>query len=216
MRQTSAKKQLLSRQRNIADALHAHNQAYFNSGLYMTSEKSESVQMVTVTEGEDGQRIDNYLTARLKGVPKSHIYKILRSGEVRVNKGRVKAATRINEGDTVRIPPVRHRDPGEQTSAPDRALNEIRKAVLFEDDAIIVLNKPSGLAVHGGSGVSLGIIEIARQIWPKESKLELVHRLDRETSGCLVLARTRSALLDMQKQLREHRITKRVYGACCG
>lgn len=168
----------------------------------------ESVQFVTVTDAESGQRIDNFLCGRLKGVPKSHVYKIIRSGEVRINKGRAKASTRINEDDIVRIPPVRQKSASETAVIPDNALDRLRKSVLFEDEAIIVINKASGLAVHGGSGISLGLIEVARQVWPKESKLELVHRLDRETSGCLILARNRKALLSMQKQLQNHQITK--------
>jgi 23S rRNA pseudouridine955/2504/2580 synthase len=172
--------------------------------------------MITITEAEDGQRVDNFLCGRLKGVPKSHVYKIIRSGEVRVNKGRVKASTRVEEGDIVRIPPVRKKEERAEGQAPDRVLDQLRKAVLFEDNALIVLNKPSGLAVHGGSGVSLGLIEVARQVWPKESKLELVHRLDRETSGCLVLARTRAALLDMQQQLQRYKVTKEYTALCVG
>lgn len=167
----------------------------------------ESVQYLTVTEAESGQRIDNFLSSKLKGVPKSHLYKIVRSGEVRLNKGRVKASSRISEGDVIRIPPIRRRAESE-TNVPAGALKDLRKSVLFEDDALIIINKASGLAVHGGSGVSLGLIEIARQVWPKESKLELIHRLDRETSGCLMLARNRAALLNMQKQLQKHQITK--------
>jgi|TARA_B110000483_G_scaffold216665_1_gene268380 23S rRNA pseudouridine955/2504/2580 synthase len=172
--------------------------------------------MITITEAEDGQRVDNFLCGRLKGVPKSHVYKIIRSGEVRVNKCRVKASTRVEEGDIVRIPPIRKKEERAEGQAPDRVLDQLRKAVLFEDNALIVLNKPSGLAVHGGSGLSLGLIEVARQVWPKESKLELVHRLDRETSGCLVLARTRAALLDMQQQLQRHKVTKEYTALCVG
>ncbi len=182
----------------------------------MTSQIAESVQMITLTEAEDGQRVDNFLCSRLKGVPKSHVYKIIRSGEVRVNKGRVKASTRVEEGDVIRIPPIRKNEERAEGQVPDRVLNDLRKAVLFEDKALIVLNKPSGLAVHGGSGISLGLIEVARQVWPRESKLELVHRLDRETSGCLVLARTRAALLNMQQQLQRHKITKEYTALCIG
>ncbi len=173
--------------------------------------------MVTVTEAEAGQRLDNFLCTRLKGVPKSHIYKIVRSGEVRINKGRAKASSRIEEGDLVRIPPVRQREKSESdNNVPDRVLQELRRSVIFEDDALIIINKPSGMAVHGGSGVSLGLIEVARKVWPKESKLELVHRLDRETSGCLILARSRTALLAMQKQLQDHHMTKEYTAFCTG
>ena len=182
----------------------------------MASMEFESVQMISISDAQDGQRVDNFLCSIIKGVPKSHIYKIVRSGEVRVNKGRVKASTRIKTGDIVRIPPLHKKNNDSDRQVPDQAKDRLRKSVLFEDDALIVVNKASGMAVHGGSGISLGLIEVARQIWPKESKLELVHRLDRETSGCLILARTRSALLNMQKQLQGHQITKEYTALCIG
>lgn len=169
---------------------------------------SASVQRVEVAEAEDNQRVDNFLTSRLKGLPRSRLYKLLRSGQVRVNGGRVKPSSRLHTGDEVRIPPVRLPTPGEIQPASSGQLQRLRNAVLFEDEALILLNKPAGMAVHGGSGISLGLIELARQVWPKDSKLELVHRLDRDTSGVLMLARTRQALLAMQEQLREHRMEK--------
>lgn len=182
--------------------------AVHQSGQQGKGSQSASVQRVVVSDGDDGQRVDNFLTSRLKGLPKSHLYKLLRSGQVRVNGGRVKPASRLSSGDEVRIPPVRLPDPGEKKPAAGWQLAQIRDAVLFEDEALIILNKPAGLAVHGGSGINLGVIELARQVWPKDSKLELVHRLDRDTSGVLVLARTRQALLAMQEQLREHQMEK--------
>ena len=175
-----------------------------------------AVQRVTVTDAEEGQRVDNFLSSRMKGIPRSHLYKVLRSGEVRVNGGRVKASTRLSEGDEVRIPPIKQPAPGEEVTVNDGLIQRMRDAVLFEDEAIIVINKPSGMAVHGGSGISLGLIEVARRTWPKDSKLELVHRLDRDTSGCLLLARTRPALLDLQRQLRDHLMSKEYTALCVG
>lgn len=190
----------------------------------MSSPSTTGVQRITITEAQDGQRLDNFLTTFLKGVPKSHIYKILRSGEVRVNSGRVKAATRLNAGDQVRIPPMAQSAaafagvPGEEGAppVPTRQLEVLRQCVVFEDEAMIVLNKPSGMAVHGGSGVSFGVIELARVLWPDDSKLELVHRLDRDTSGLLLLARTRSALLSLQRQLQDGGIGKEYQALCVG
>jgi 23S rRNA pseudouridine955/2504/2580 synthase len=153
-----------------------------------------------------GQRIDNYLTKRLKGVPKSHIYRILRSGEVRVNSRRVQAEYRLEEGDRLRLPPVRTRSAaaGQET----RAAPPLQAAVLYEDDLLIVIDKPAGLAVHGGSGVSHGVVEQLRVARPHAPFLELVHRLDRDTSGVLMLAKRRSALLALHRQLREGRVQK--------
>lgn len=170
------------------------------------SERS-GVQWLVVDADQAGQRLDNFLMAHLKGVPRSHIYKILRSGEVRVNKGRAKPHRKLAEQDEVRVPPV-SQSSGQQGRIPDSLAEELRKSILFSDDALVILNKPAGLAVHGGSGVSLGLIEAMRQVLPNEKRLELVHRLDRETSGCLMLARSRAALVSMQDQLREHEIGK--------
>jgi len=167
-----------------------------------------AVSTVRIDEAEAGQRIDNYLLARLKGVPKSRIYRLLRKGEVRVNKGRVKPEYRLAGGDLLRIPPVRVSD-RVPDPAPGMGLRQhLAGSVLIELDSMLVINKPAGLAVHGGSGVNLGLIEALRQCRPDDRFLELVHRLDKETSGCLMLARKRSALRHLQQQLREGRVQK--------
>ncbi len=159
-----------------------------------------------------GQRIDNYLISRLKGVPKSLIYRILRKGEVRVNKGRVKPEYKLKSGDIVRIPPVRVSSK-EAPLKPSTSLAErLNSAVLYEDDALLVINKPSGLAVHGGSGVQLGLIESLRHIREGAPFLELIHRLDKATSGCVMIAKSRRCLRYMQQLLREGGIDK-VYNA---
>ena len=158
-----------------------------------------------VGEEDAGQRIDNYLLKILKGVPNSHVYRVLRSGEVRVNKGRAKPEYRLEAGDELRLPPLRLAERKQYEPPPDPKLEE---AILFEDDAIIALNKPSGMAVHGGSGVSFGVIEQLRAQRPLLRFLELVHRLDRDTSGVLLLAKKRSALVALHEELREGRVTK--------
>ena len=152
-----------------------------------------------------GQRIDNYLLKILKGVPKSHVYRVLRSGEVRVNKGRAKPEYRLKEGDELRLPPLRL---AERTNRPPPPDPKLEQAILFEDEAILALNKPSGLAVHGGSGVSFGVIEQLRAQRPQLRFLELVHRLDRDTSGVLLLAKKRSALVALHAALREGQVRK--------
>ncbi|GAB7535330.1 RluA family pseudouridine synthase [Burkholderia sp. 3C] len=168
--------------------------------------------MVEIGDDSAGQRIDNFLLRVCKGVPKSHIYRILRSGEVRVNKGRIDAQYRLAYGDVVRIPPIRLATPdAAQESAPVPAAEF---EILFEDDAMVVINKPAGVAVHGGSGVSFGVIEQMRAARPTAKFLELVHRLDRETSGILMLAKKRSALVGLHEQIRENRMDKRYYA--CG
>ena len=157
-------------------------------------------RLVTVGDHEAGQRLDNFLLAQLKGVPKSRIYRMLRTGEVRVNKGRAKPMQRIAAGDVVRIPPLRMAE-REAPLLPPQRVQAMRDAVLYEDEHLLVINKPPGLAVHGGSGVPYGLIELARASWPHLPGLELAHRLDRDTSGCLVLAKHREALLGVQRQL---------------
>lgn len=166
-----------------------------------------SVTYVTVDAEESGQRIDNYLVRVLKGVPKSHIYRILRRGEVRVNKGRARPQYKLVAGDTVRIPPVRVADKPVLTGHYPH-LRDINERILFENKRLMAINKPAGMAVHGGSGISHGVIEALRAEWPDAPYLELVHRLDRETSGCLLIARRRSALRHLHEQLREGRIKK--------
>jgi 23S rRNA pseudouridine955/2504/2580 synthase len=165
-----------------------------------------SVKNITVDADSAGQRLDNFLMRHLKGVPKTHVYRIIRSGEVRVNKGRASAEQRVEEGDVVRLPPVRvsaQVQAKAETPAPAREF-----PVLLEDEAMIAIDKPAGVAVHGGSGVSFGVIEQLRQARPQARLLELVHRLDRETSGILLVAKKRSALKNLQDQFRERETGK--------
>jgi 23S rRNA pseudouridine955/2504/2580 synthase len=165
------------------------------------------VQLVKVDEDRDGQRIDNFLAGRLKGVPRSLVYRILRTGEVRVNGRRAKPDTRLSVGDEVRIPPVRVAERDEPERPASGQMNRIVEAIIHEDREFLVLDKPSGVASHGGSGISFGAIELLRASRPRDT-LELVHRLDRDTSGVLVFARKRSALTALQAVIREGRVTK--------
>jgi 23S rRNA pseudouridine955/2504/2580 synthase len=164
------------------------------------------VKWLTVDEESAGQRLDNFLIRHLKGVPKTHVYRIIRSGEVRVNKGRASADTRIETGDVVRLPPVRISDKVAEKAARPAPGREF--PLLLEDDALMAIDKPAGVAVHGGSGVSFGVIEQLRQARPLAKLLELVHRLDRETSGILLVAKKRSALKHVQDQFRERETGK--------
>lgn len=167
------------------------------------------VQFIDISDDEAGQRIDNFLLAKLKGVPKSMIYRIIRKGEVRVNKGRIKPEYKLIAGDQVRVPPVRV---AEREEAPVSAkldkVSALADCILYEDDAILVINKPSGTAVHGGSGLSFGVIEGLRALRPEARFLELVHRLDRDTSGILLVAKKRSALRALHEQLRLKQMQK--------
>lgn len=158
------------------------------------------VQTLQVDEESAGQRLDNFLVRHLKGVPKTHVYRIIRSGEVRVNKGRASADTRIAAGDQVRVPPIRLSERAQEKKERPAPAREF--PILFEDDHLIAIDKPAGVAVHGGSGVSFGVIEQLRQARPGAKFLELVHRLDRETSGLLLVAKRRSALTRLQDQFR--------------
>src|SRR5687768_274206 len=171
----------------------------------------KAVTWIEVTEDEAGQRIDNYLLARLKGVPKSHVYRVLRSGEVRINSKRVAASQRVAAGDRVRIPPVRVAERDDATPAP-----HFRLPVLFEDDAFLAIDKPSGIAVHGGSGVAHGVIESLRSMRPEARFLELVHRLDRETSGLLLVAKRRPALIALHEAMRTRDMDKRYHVGVAG
>ena len=180
--------------------------------------------LVTVTEDYEGQRLDNFLIRQLKGVPKTHVYRIIRSGEVRINKGRVQADTRVAAGDVVRLPPVRTSERADQkalaiateiarhgaTSSVGGLAPSREFPILFEDDHVLAIDKPAGVAVHGGSGVAFGVIEQMRMARPGHDFLELVHRLDRETSGVLLIAKKRMALKILQEQFRE-RETDKVY-----
>lgn len=165
-------------------------------------------------EAGEGQRIDNFLARHLKGVPKSHLYRILRSGEVRVNSKRVDATCRLVIGDVVRIPPVRVAAPAPKPNAP--VTSKFEGKVVFEDDALLVIDKPAGIAVHGGSGISRGVIEQLRLERPQAKFLELVHRLDRETSGVLMLAKKRSALVALHEAIRGNAMEKRYLMLVCG
>ena len=162
--------------------------------------------MVEVDEDSAGQRLDNFLIRHLKGVPKTHVYRIIRSGEVRINKGRASADTRVEAGDQVRLPPVRISDKVAEKAERPAPAREF--PILLEDEHLIALDKPAGVAVHGGSGVSFGVIEQLRQARPTSKFLELVHRLDRETSGILLVAKKRSALTHLQDQFRERETGK--------
>lgn len=166
------------------------------------------MRLATIHADEAGQRIDNYLLRELKGVPKSHIYRILRSGEVRVNSGRIDATYRLAGGDVVRIPPVRVATRSEPARLKSQDVVSLKPWILHEDEALLVLDKPAGLAVHGGSGISLGVIELLRREYPQLRFLELAHRLDRETSGILMVAKRRSALLRLHDMLRDGAMEK--------
>ncbi|SEF98631.1 23S rRNA pseudouridine(955/2504/2580) synthase RluC [Marinobacterium lutimaris] len=168
----------------------------------------KGVQFITVDEDQGGQRIDNFLRTALKGAPKSLIYRVLRKGEVRVNKKRTKPDYKLQPGDLIRVPPVRLPEKGDAPVVGEQLLEHLESAVLYEDDALMVINKPSGLAVHGGSGVNLGLIEALRQLRPEQRFLELVHRLDRDTSGCIMIAKKRSMLRYLHEVLRERRVQK--------
>jgi 23S rRNA pseudouridine955/2504/2580 synthase len=171
------------------------------------------VRKITVDEDQAGQRIDNFLRRELPGVPRSRLYRILRRGEVRVNSGRVSAEYRLQSGDEVRIPPARVR---EGVAAAPAAAARMADAIIYEDKQLLVINKPSGLAVHGGSGVSHGVIELLRELRPDLRDLSLAHRLDRETSGSLVLAKRRSALRLLHEHFREGRVDKNYLALVCG
>ncbi|HTY02476.1 MAG TPA: RluA family pseudouridine synthase [Rhodocyclaceae bacterium] len=170
----------------------------------MNELNKDSATRLEVGEEGDGQRIDNFLLRIAKGVPKSHIYRILRSGEVRVNKGRVGADHRLQSGDVVRVPPIRTAQPSQAVHVPPRQF-----AAMFEDEHMIVLDKPAGVAVHGGSGVSFGVIEQLRRARPEARFMELAHRLDRETSGLLIVVKKRSALTRLHDMFRGGDINKR-------
>ncbi|MEM7277801.1 MAG: RluA family pseudouridine synthase [Pseudomonadota bacterium] len=174
-----------------------------------------SVRKVKVTEDSAGQRVDNFVMGELKGLPRNRVYRLLRKGEIRINGKRATQSTRLESGDEVRLPPV--------TLTPDRPIKvsqslsqKLLDSVLFEDKRVLVINKPSGVAVHGGSGVSAGVVEALRAARPDLKDLGLVHRLDRETSGCLVMAKKRSALRALHADFREGRVEKRYLAGCIG
>lgn len=180
-------------------------------------QESHQVQQLQITRKNEGQRIDNFLMRELKGVPRSRVYRLIRRGEVRINKKRCKPETKLAIGDIVRVPPYAgkaFKAPGEIS---DTLKSYLLENILFEDDSVLVVNKPSGLAVHGGSGIKLGLVEAMRQIRPQWKDIELAHRLDRDTSGCIVLAKTLQALRDLHEQFKSKTVRKTyhalVYGA---
>jgi len=180
------------------------------------SPATHGVHNLTVDEDSAGQRLDNYLVRELKGVPKTRLYRALRKGEIRVNKGRVKADYRLVVGDSVRIPPLRRPSPSEPAPVPRYWAQQIGLRLVYEDDSLLVINKPSGLAVHGGSGLSFGLIESLRQLRPADRFLELVHRLDRDTSGLIMVARRPAMLRELHRQLREDKVDKRYLALVAG
>lgn len=173
------------------------------------------VRKVLVGDREDGQRIDNFLLKQLPGVPKSAVYRLLRSGQVRVDGGRAKPERKLVKGEEVRIPPVRVAEKGEAVRPPDAVLNRLRDSIIHEDDHYLAVNKPSGFASHGGTGVPYGVIEAARA-WNQHEFLELAHRLDRDTSGVLLLCKTRPALLRAQRAFKEGEAIKRYFALLTG
>lgn len=180
----------------------------------------KQVSYVEAQPGDEGQRLDNFLLRTLGAVPRSLVYRILRTGEVRVNSRRAKPAYRLAAGDRVRLPPLQRtgrKDDSEPPKTPSKSLREfVAAAVIHEDRDLMVVNKPAGVAVHGGSGVSFGVIEALRAVHPQLKELELVHRLDRETSGCLLVAKRRAVLRDLHAQLRERTMQKRYLALVAG
>ena len=183
-----------------------------------TTSKAAPLQRASYTEVEPeyaGQRIDNFLLARLKGVPRSHVYRLIRSGQVRVNSGRVRASYRVRTGDRVRLPPVaRRKHPAAQL--PEDGLKWLEERILFEDERLMVLDKPSGMAVHAGTGIDFGCIEALRSLRINHPALDLVHRLDRGTSGCLLVAKRRSVLKELHRLIRAGKIEKRYLALVSG
>jgi 23S rRNA pseudouridine955/2504/2580 synthase len=177
---------------------------------------SAGVSYVEAGPGDAGQRLDNFLARTLKGVPRTHVYRLLRKGEVRVNSRRAKPDQRLAVGDRVRLPPVRRAPVDAAPRVPLALQALVKEAILYEDDDLIVFNKPAGLAVHGGSGMSHGLIEVLRASRPDARELDLVHRLDRDTSGCLVVAKHRAALRDLHRQFREGAAEKRYLALLIG
>ncbi|MEY8197832.1 MAG: 23S rRNA pseudouridine(955/2504/2580) synthase RluC [Colwellia sp.] len=171
-------------------------------------EERPKVRFITIDSEDAGQRIDNFLLRTLKGVPKSHLYRLLRKGEIRVNKKRIKPVYKLTIDDEVRIAPIRVSEEKDAVSTGLNIVANLEKQILFEDDRLIVINKPSGMAVHGGSGLNFGLIEALRALRPEARMLELVHRLDRDTSGCLMVAKKRSTLRHLHEQFRDKNVQK--------
>ena len=178
-------------------------------GAPQSAPEATAVRQLTVGEDAEGQRLDNYLVKVLKGVPRTRIYRGLRKGEFRVNRGRVKADYRLAQGDVLRIPPLHQPPPGAPPVVSDARAEQLRARIVYEDAGLLVVNKPSGLAVHGGSGLNYGLIECLRQLRPEDRYLELVHRLDRDTSGLILIARKPAVLRELHRQLRGDGVDKR-------
>ncbi len=177
--------------------------------MTMTEDNSSlAARLLTITENEDGQRLDNYLLTKLKGAPRTLIYRIVRTGEVRVNKGRIKPEYRLQIGDIVRVPPLRLSEAAAPATPSSQLSQSLSDRILYQEHGIIAINKPTGLAVHGGSGVAYGLIEALRAMYPTKEFLELVHRLDRDTSGLLLVADKRSILRHLHEQLRDGKMQK--------
>lgn len=174
----------------------------------MQKTTTTAVQHWTIEADFAGQRIDNFLVTRLKGMPKTHIYKLLRKGEVRVNKKRIQPSYRLQEGDSVRIPPMQLDVPKKAVVPHDRLTTLLKSRILYEDQQLLIINKPPGIAVHGGSGVRMGLVEALKAMYPKCPQLELAHRLDLDTSGCLILAKKRSVLREIHELLRKGEVNK--------
>jgi 23S rRNA pseudouridine955/2504/2580 synthase len=181
----------------------------YDCAMTTPAQPTTGVQLLEVAPEFAGQRIDNFLRTQLKGAPKTLIYRILRKGEVRVNKGRIKPEYKLQAGDVVRVPPLRLAERDEPAPLALGLLERLEKAIVYEDKALIVLNKPAGIAVHGGSGLNYGVIEAFRQLRPDAKDIELVHRLDRDTSGLLMIAKKRSMLRHLHEALRGDGVDKR-------
>ncbi len=181
-------------------------------------QKPPSSREISINPDQAGQRVDNFLINILKKVPRSHVYQLLRSGQARVNKGRKKPSYRLQTHDIVRIPPVWQAESSfsSPVNVSHAVLDRLRQAVIYEDSDLIIINKPTGMAVHGGSGLSFGVIEGLRQLWPSQHYLELVHRLDRETSGCLMIAKKRSVLRVLHEHLRGNGVDKQYVALVSG
>lgn len=187
-----------------------------SSDINTQNKPRPQVRHVVVDEEASGQRVDNFLLRHLKGVPRTRVYRALRKGEVRVNKGRVRAEYRVIAGDSVRIPPLHQAAAAGPANVPLKVSDQLARQIVHEDDDLLVVNKPSGLAVHGGSGLSFGLIETLRQMRPDARYLELVHRLDRDTSGLILIAKRAAVLRELHRQLREKHMDKRYLALVAG
>lgn len=199
-----------------SQSLRPHEHSEGTHSPVKTAKKPSKVSYVQVADDHEGQRLDNFLMARLKGVPRSHIYRIIRSGEVRINKGRCKPTQRLMAGDRVRLPPTRVAQKGGPVAVGPELAKVLARCRVYQDQDLWIYNKPSGLAVHGGSGISLGLIESLRSLHPEESALELVHRLDRDTSGLIMVSRNRRILKRLQRLIQDGGIDKRYWLLCRG